>query len=187
MKITKNLLALLAMLLVAAVAFAQIPSGTRVSVRLNSAISSDSAHTGDAWSGTVAHDVVVNGQTVAKTGDPVKGKVTYANTGGKLKTPGRVTIRLTEINGQAVSSSAIGASGKSHKKSNIEKVGGGAAAGALIGALAGGGKGAAIGTVAGAGAGTGVAYATGAQKAVIGAETVHTFTITSGAASSRRR
>ncbi|HEY6251628.1 MAG TPA: hypothetical protein VI685_16850, partial [Candidatus Angelobacter sp.] len=69
--------------------------------------------------------------------------------------------------------------GKSHTKSNVTKIGGGAAAGALIGGLVGGGKGAAIGAGAGAGAGTGVAAATGKQEAVIPAETVITFTITS--------
>jgi hypothetical protein len=187
MKLHERLGAVVAMMATTVFAAAQIPAGTHVTVRLANAISSATAHTGDTWSGTVAHDVVVDGKTVAKAGDPVKGKVTYANTGGKLKTPGRVTIRLTEVNGQAVSSTAIGASGKSHKKGNIEKIGGGAAAGALIGALAGGGKGAAIGTVAGAGAGTGVAYATGKEPAVIGAETAHTFTITGGESSRRGR
>lgn len=41
---------------------------------------------------------------------------------------------------------------KEHKKS-VERIGGGAAGGAVIGALAGGGKGAAIGAAAGGGAG----------------------------------
>jgi hypothetical protein len=122
---------------------------------------------------------VVNGQTIAKAGDPVKGKVTYAKASGRLKTPGQVTIRLTEVNGTTVTSSAVGAKGKSHTKSNATKIGGGAAAGALIGGLAGGGKGALIGAGAGAGAGTGVAYATGKQDVLLSAETARTFTITS--------
>jgi hypothetical protein len=66
-------------------------------------------------------------------------------------------------------------------KSNATKIGGGAAAGAIIGAIAGGGKGAAIGTLAGAGAGTGVAAATGKQEAVIPAERAVTFTVASKA------
>jgi len=76
-----------------------------------------------------------------------------------------------------VSSSAYRVTRKSHTKSNATKIGGGAAAGALIGAIAGGGKGAAIGIVAGAGAGTGVAAATGEQEAVIPAEHAITLTI----------
>jgi hypothetical protein len=49
-----------------------------------------------------------------------------------------------------VSTSGFRAKGKSHTKSNVTKIGGGAAAGALIGGLAGGGKGALIGTAVGA-------------------------------------
>jgi hypothetical protein len=95
--------------------------------------------------------------------------------------PGQVTIRLTSIqlkDGKtlAVSTSGFHAKGKSHTKSNVTKIGGGAAAGALIGGLAGGGKGALIGTAVGAGAGTGVAAATGKEEAVIHSETAITFT-----------
>lgn len=158
---------------------ADIPAGTKVTVKLNQAISSETAHTGDVWDGTLAKDVVVNGNTVAKAGDSVKGKVTYAKASGRLKTPGQVTLRLTSVNGTAVTSTAVGAKGKSHTKSNATKIGGGAAAGALIGGLAGGGKGALIGAGAGAGAGTGVAYATGKQDVTLSAETARTFTITS--------
>jgi hypothetical protein len=160
-------------------ASAAIPVGTKVTVRLGQAISSETAHTGDTWDGTLANDLVVNGQTIAKAGDPVKGKVTYAKSSGRLKTPGQVTIRLTSVNGTSVTSSAIGAKGKSHTKSNATKIGGGAAAGALIGGLAGGGKGALIGAGVGAGAGTGVAAATGKQDVTLSAETARTFTITS--------
>jgi hypothetical protein len=177
--IAKKSLALFALLAFAVSAYAaDIPAGTKVAVRLNSAISSETAHTGDTWEGTLAKDIVVNGQTLAKSGDTVKGKVTYAKASGRLKTPGQVTIRLTSVNGVTVKSSAVGAKGKSHTKSNATKIGGGAAAGALIGALAGGGKGAAIGAGVGAGAGTGVAYATGKQDVTLSAETLRTFTIT---------
>jgi len=171
------LLVVIALAMATSAYAADIPAGTKVTVRLNQAISSESAHTGDAWDGTLANDIVVNGQTLAKSGDSVKGKVTYAKASGRLKTPGQVTIRLTSINGIAVKSSAVGAKGKSHTKSNATKIGGGAAAGALIGALAGGGKGAAIGAGVGAGAGTGVAAATGKQDVTLSAETARTFTV----------
>jgi outer membrane lipoprotein SlyB len=116
----------------------------------------------------------------------VKGKVAYAKSSGRLHAPGQVTIRLTSIqlkNGKtlSVSTSGFRAQGKSHTKSNVTKIGGGAAAGALIGALAGGGKGALIGTAVGAGAGTGVAAATGKEEAVIHTETAITFTTTANA------
>ena len=155
-----------------------IPAGTQVTVRLSSELSSGRAHAGDTWRGTLAKSVVVNGATVARAGDEVAGKVTLAKSSGRLHAPGQLTLRLTSIGGHPVSSSAYFRKGKSHTKGNAEKIGGGAAAGALIGALAGGGKGAAIGTLAGAGAGTGVAAATGKEEAVIPAESLMTFTVT---------
>jgi hypothetical protein len=88
-----------------------------------------------------------------------------------------VTLRLTSIGNQAVHTTAVSRQGKSHTKSNVTKIGGGTAAGALIGGLAGGGKGALIGAGAGAAAGTGVAAATGKQEAVIPAEAALSFTV----------
>jgi hypothetical protein len=155
-----------------------IPSGSHATVRLNTSLSSATASTGESWSGTLTHDIVEHGKVVAKAGSPVKGKVTYVNRSGRLHKPGALTLRLTSINGETVYSSRITRQGKSHTKSNATKIGGGAGAGALIGALAGGGKGAAIGAAAGAGAGTGVAAATGKQEVRIPAESVLTFTIT---------
>jgi hypothetical protein len=77
-----------------------------------------------------------------------------------------------------IATHAYSATGKSHTKSNATKIGGGAAAGALIGGLVGGGKGAGIGALAGGGAGTGVAVATGKEEAVVPAEAALTFTTT---------
>jgi hypothetical protein len=162
-----------------------IPAGTRITVRTDSQVSSNSARAGDRFNANLARDLVVNGKTIATKGTPVKGKVTYAKSSGRLHAPGQLTLRLTaiEIGKKTVPISTTGfhAKGKSHTKSNVTKIGGGAAAGALIGGLAGGGKGALIGSAAGAGAGTGVAAATGKEEAVVHAETVITFTTTANA------
>jgi hypothetical protein len=155
-----------------------IPAGSRATVRLNTSLSSATAHKEQPWSGTLTSDIVADGKTLAKAGAPVKGKVTYVNPSGRLHKPGELSLRLTSINGETVYSSRVTRKGKSHTKSNATKIGGGAAAGTLIGALAGGGKGAAIGAGAGAAAGTGVAAATGKQEVSIPAESVLTFTIT---------
>src|ERR1700746_3643949 len=160
-----------------------VPAGTRITIRTDSQISSASVHAGQAFHANLVKDLVVNGKTIAKAGAPAKGKVTYAKSSGRLHAPGEVTVRLTSIqlrDGKtlAVSTSGFHAKGKSHTKSNVTKIGGGAAAGALIGGLAGGGKGALIGTAVGAGAGTGVAAATGKQEAVVHSESTPTFTMT---------
>lgn len=181
----RKILSTIALLLLVAVwaGSETIPAGTPVTVRIGSSISSGTATAGQAFEGSLARTLVVGGKTVARKGAPVHGKVTVAKSSGRLHAPGQLALRLTsiEMDGhmQPVSSSSYFVKGKSHTKSNATKIGGGAAAGALIGGLAGGGKGAAIGTLAGAGAGTGVAVATGKEEAVIPAERAITFRISS--------
>lgn len=166
---------------------ARLPVGTHVTVRTGSTLSSATARAGETVSCSVARDVVVNGKTLARRGDPAKCRVTSAKSSGRLHAPGILRVRLTEVNGEAVTTASHSFRGKSHKKSNATKIGGGAAAGALIGGIAGGGKGALIGTGAGAAAGTGVAVATGKEEAVLPAETALTFTISGSSAITHHR
>jgi hypothetical protein len=172
-------------LLLSLAAAETIPAGTKLTVRTGSQITSATAVEGQTFDATLARNLVVGGKTVATAGTAVHGKVTAAKSSGRLHAPGELTLRLTslEVKGKRVRISTGGyyAKGKGHTKGNAEKIGGGAAAGALIGALAGGGKGAAIGSVVGAGAGTGVAAATGKEEAVIPAESALTFTTTAAA------
>ncbi|MBI2677998.1 MAG: hypothetical protein HYX28_04400 [Candidatus Koribacter versatilis] len=188
MKVNIRLALTMALLLALAMAAsaATIPAGTKVSVRINRELDSGKDRAGDPFDGVLQNAIVVNGKTVAARGATVRGRVTSAKDSGRIHKPGYISIRLTEINGIPVNTSAVGRQGKSHTKSNVTKIGGGAAAGALIGALAGGGKGAAIGAGVGAGAGTGVAYATGKQQAVFPAESLVSFTVTSSGAAARR-
>lgn len=179
MTVKKISVTTLMMLLFSLLASAErFPNGTHATVRVGRSMSSGTAHKGEAWEGTLTRNIVIKGKTVAHAGDRVRGMVSYVKHSGRLHDPGQISIRLTSIDGDPVYSSRVSRQGKSHAKSNTAKIGGGAGAGALIGALAGGGKGAAIGAAAGAGAGTGVAAATGKQEAVIPAESVFTFTLT---------
>src|SRR5258708_18349447 len=180
--ISRKLLAFVVLLaLVSNMGAATIPAGTPVSVRVNTSLSSGTNHTGDAWEGTLDNDVVAGGRTIAKRGDRVKGKVTLAKSSGRLRAPGQISLRMPSVNGEEVSSTRVGRTGKGHMKSNATKIGGGGGGGAVIGAIAGGGKGAAIGTLAGGAAGTGVAAYTGKEEAKIPSESLLKFTITAGA------
>jgi hypothetical protein len=173
----------LTLLLAVAAGAESIPAGTHLTVRLGQQLSSGTAKAGERFEGTLAHSIVVNGKTVAKAGSRVNGTVTNAKPSGRLHHPGVLTLRLTsvDVEGKAVPvhTTAVSRTGKSHTKSNATKIGGGAAAGALIGGLAGGGTGALIGAGAGGAAGTGLAAATGKKEAVIPAEAALTFTVTS--------
>jgi hypothetical protein len=182
----KRIVAIAAVLaLFSLTALAEIPAGTKIPVRINSALSSGTAKAGQGWQGVVARDVTVGTNTI-KAGTPVHGVVSTAKSSGRLHAPGIISIRATKIGDEAVRTASVGRKGKSHTKGNAMKIGGGAAAGALIGGLAGGGKGAAIGTLAGGGAGTGVAAATGKEEAVYPAESTVTFTV-SGASTAAAR
>ncbi len=174
------------LLLLAMVAAAEtIPSGTAVMVRIDSQISSGKVEGGENFHATLMRDLVVHGRKLASKGSPAKVRVVDAKSSGRLHAPGQLSLRLVavQINGAMVpmSTGVRSFKGKSHTKSNVTKIGGGAAAGAFIGALAGGGKGALIGTAAGAGAGTAVAAATGKEEAVIPAETALSFRTTKAA------
>ncbi|MBV8477508.1 MAG: hypothetical protein JO266_20635 [Acidobacteria bacterium] len=169
---------LVLLLAVLAAAETTIPKGTPITVRLESAISSASARSGQNFNANLMRDLVVNGKTIAKAGAQARGKIVYAKGSGRLHDPGQLTLRLTSVSGIPVMTTSFHAKGKGHAKSNATKIGGGAAAGAVLGAVFGGGKGALIGAGAGAAAGTGVAAATGKEEVVLHAESAITFTTT---------
>lgn len=152
-----------------------IPPGTTIVVRNSTALDSGTATTGQRWSGTLVSDLSVNGQVVAPAGSRVRGTVSDAESSGRLSKPGVLALELTSVNGVPVTTDMYAVDGEGHAKSNVTKIGGGTAVGALLGGIFGGGKGAAIGALAGAGAGTAGAAATGKKEAKIAAETTITF------------
>jgi hypothetical protein len=157
----------------------EIPSGTPVSVRLQSSISSASAQPGDHFHAVLNSPLRVDGQTVAASGTEVTGKVVAAQHSGRLEHPGMLQLELSsiQVGGRevAIRTSRITARGASHEKRNLGWIGGGAGGGALLGGLMGGGKGALIGSVAGAGAGTATAAATGKHDVAFNVEHQLTF------------
>ena len=175
----RHLLSLCAVVVLAALAIqaAGIPQGTQISVRLGQTISSEKAHSGDNWDGTVSSDVLVDGRIVARRGDPVQGKVAEAQASGRLSGTAVLKLQLNSVNGIPVVTDTVSEQGGGHKGRNVKAAGGTAAVGAIIGAIAGGGKGAAIGAGAGAAAGTAGAAATGKKDIKFPVETVLTFTV----------
>ena len=137
----------------------EIPSGTTIRVRMIDKLSSEQNQTGDTFRGTLDEAIEVNGRQLYPKGADVIGRVTDVHPTGRLTEPGELDLVLNTVSSGTVAASIrvepLVIKGESHTKSNATKIGGGAALGAVIGAIAGGGKGAAIGTLAGGAAGTG--------------------------------
>ena len=162
-----------------------IPAGTRIEVRLDRTVSSREARVGDVVACSLAGDLVVDGRVLARAGHPLRARVTYVRRSGRFHHAGYITIRLSsmELDGEHydLESSAIRDKGNGHTASNLEKIGGGAGIGTIIGAIAGGGKGALIGGLLGAGGGTAVAASTGRQPAELRAESVYNLRLENNA------
>lgn len=150
---------------VAAKAAVLIPAGTPITVRLQQSLSSASSAPGEHFEAVIDEPIVVEGRTVLPVGATVSGHVMSVHRSGRLRHPGEIALTLDSVNvdsrDYSLRTSAVVARGGSHKKRNLSWIGGSTAGGALIGALAGGGKGALIGSGAGAVAGTTTAFITG--------------------------
>lgn len=151
-----------------------IPAGTSITVRLQQGLSSASAEPGERFDAVVDEPIVLDDRTVIPVGTPVTGRVVIARRSGRLHHPGELGLTLDTvlINNQEIPlrTSRIVARGGSHKKRNLGWIGGGSGGGAIIGALAAGGKGALIGGGIGAVAGTTTAFVTGKKDVGFGVE-----------------
>lgn len=149
-----------------------VDTGTIMRVRMNSTISSKTAKVGDTFTTTVTEPVYSsNGVVVIPTGSTLTGQVNAVKPAAKGGKPGEIdasfiklklpngrtrTINgsLTDLeSGKTKTDNEGTASASKMKNRKIIFIGGGAAGGALLGAIVGGGKATAIGAIVGAGAG----------------------------------
>ena len=162
---------------------AVVPAGTTLTVRLREAVGSKISETGQSFSATLSSPVEIDGYTVIPAGAAARGVVVDAKPLGRFKGGAVLELKLSSItvNGRekSIETSAVTRTEKGKGKRTAVLAGGGAAVGALIGGLAGGGKGAAIGAVAGGGAGTGGAAFTGNKDIVLPAEAAVSFKLRS--------
>ncbi len=161
----------------------ELAAGTNLAIRLGETISSEHNYSGDAFRGTLDEPVIRDGFIIAEKGSKVLGKVVESDKAGRVRGVANLNLKLMEINttdGQRieVETNSVEKLGQTSKGTDTAKIAGGAALGAIIGALGGGGKGAAIGAGAGGAAGTGVVLATRGKAAVLPSESRLTFQLT---------
>jgi hypothetical protein len=144
-----------------------------IRARMDTELNSGTARVGDRFSASVTEPVYgESGVEVIPVGSKVWGRVTVVNRAQRRR-PGNISVSFYQvelpnrarhiINGSLTSlqTDQVNADnegtvkGGSNRKRDEVFIGGGAVAGGLIGAIAGGGKGAAIGAILGGVAGTG--------------------------------
>jgi hypothetical protein len=161
-----------------------VPEGTTLSLVLETAMSSETSRQGDRVVARLAEDVRVGEKVVVPAGTEVRGRVTAAVPSGRVKTRARLAFAFDTLvlDGEhAIGTRAIDiTAGDTHNK-DAATIGIGAGAGAIVGAIANGGKGAAIGTLIGGAAGTGVVLANTGKQVQLGSGSHVTVRLTNEA------
>ena len=149
-----------------------VPVNSTLHVRLDQELDSEHNQVGDTFTATLVDPIYSSGGVLLiPQGSTVHGRVTNVSRAGKNGEPATMDVQFVSVELPSGERHAINGSltdlessgGKSDnegtvaanktKNRNVKFIGGGAAGGALIGAIAGGGKGLAIGSLVGAGAG----------------------------------
>jgi hypothetical protein len=159
----------------------QIPSGAILTVRMIDAVDSDQSRLGQTFRASVDEPILVDGQTVIARGTDATAKLVEDRESGKFEGRTILTLELVQVmaNGRLVdiTTGDVSQASGSRGAKTAKVVGGATALGAIVGALAGGGKGAAIGAGSGAAVGGGVQLLTHGERVRIPSEARLNFTL----------
>ncbi len=149
-----------------------IASASVIGIRMDTAVSSETAKVEDRVSARVTRDVKVDGRTVIPAGARLDGTVTMVERGGKIRDRARIGVRfdtltLGDTDKVAIQTETIFRDGEAPSNEASSKIGASAVVGSILGAVLGGRKGAAIGGAAGAAGGTAAVMAGDRNAATI--------------------
>lgn len=146
-----------------------VPDGTELTVRLDSAVGSDTSQVNDPVTATLTEAVRVDGAEILPVGSVLVGTVTTADASNKVRGRASLALRFTSVSvaGRDETYPLVARlqhTAPSTKGDDAKKIGIPAAGGAILGAILGGKKGAGIGAVIGGGAGTAVVLTTSGRE-----------------------
>lgn len=151
-----------------------VPAGTRFDVELTSTLSSSTSAPGETFRVRVAEDVMEDGEVAIPAGSEILGEVVEAVSPRKIGGQAKLELRFTDLVLPSGTTVPIEASvvqqGRNETGRDAATIGGGAAAGAILGRVLKKGdrsKGAVIGAILGAAAGAVIASRTPGEEVVI--------------------
>lgn len=160
---------------------ATIPAGTQLEVRLIDAVDSKKDSVGQTYRASLDRPLTIGTQIVAPTGSDVALRLTDARSSGRItgKTSLELAMKSITVSGKTyeVASSSVSKASGSRTTKSAEVVGGAAALGTLLGAIAGGGKGATIGALSGGAVGATAQVITSGEQVRVPSETRLVFTL----------
>jgi hypothetical protein len=158
---------------------------TVISLRMNTYLSSKTAHVGDKFTATVSVPVYVDGREAIPAGATIEGRVTQVTPAKRMNKSGLIAIDFDTISlPNGLSTQIVGiltsddpdtqrqiddenqVSGGKGKDATVF-VGGSGVLGAILGGVSGGGKGAAVGGAVGAGIGLGAVLLSKGEEATV--------------------
>jgi hypothetical protein len=159
-----------------------LPEGTKLVVRLDSAVGSDTSRIEDPVEAILSDAVVIDGVDAFPAGSVVRGEVAAVQPSGKVKGRASLALRFTSVSvaGRDERSAMMARTSMrapDTKRDDAVKIGIPAAGGAIIGGIVGGKKGAAIGTAVGGGGGAAVVLATSGEEIRLGRGAVLTLSL----------
>jgi type IV secretory pathway VirB10-like protein len=159
-----------------------VPAGTQLDVEFTERLASNTNAPGETFRVRVTRDVMEDGEVAIPAGSEILGEVMEAVPLGRVGGQAKLELKFTDLVLPSGSSVPIDASfvqqGKSETGRDAATIGGGAAAGAILGRILNKGhrsKGAVIGAVIGAAAGTVIASRTPGEEVVFPAGSVVTL------------
>jgi hypothetical protein len=132
-----------------------IPVGQELDVRLQSALSSETAAVEQRFEATTVVDLMQDGRVLVPAGSLVRGVVSAVEPAGRIERAGRLTLSFDRMTIRGREYTIRGMATQVFESGGIREevgtVGAGAGVGGVIGGLIGGLKGAVLGAVIGAG------------------------------------